>query len=53
MEAGGGGVPPLTAYDVLDTFSDDTSTASNAEPGIVLRAFRSELFQAGSGTPLM
>ncbi len=46
-------MPPLTAYDVLDTFSDDTSTASNAEPGIVLRVFRSELLHAGSGTPLM
>ena len=49
--AGGGGAPPpVTAYDVLDTLSEDTSTASNAEPGTPRRAFRSPLFQLGSGT---
>jgi hypothetical protein len=38
---------------VLDTFSEDTSTASNADPGIDRKAFRSEFDQPGSGTPLM
>ena len=38
---------------MLDTLSEDTSTASNAEPGTPRRAFRSLLFQLGSGAPLM
>ena len=50
---GGGGGAPATAYDVFDTLKLDTSTASNAEPGIVFSALRSESFQPGSGAPLM
>jgi hypothetical protein len=50
---GGGGEPLATAYDVLDTVSEDTSTASNAEPGTPRRRLRSPLFHVGSGTPLM
>jgi hypothetical protein len=38
---------------VFDTLRLDTSTASNAEPGTDRSAFRSVLFQLGSGTPLM
>src|SRR6476619_5237863 len=50
---GGGGGAPATAYDVFDTFRLETSTASNAEPGTVFKRLRSELFQPGSGAPLM
>ena len=49
---GGGGGAPATAYDVLDTFRLETSTASNAEPGTVRSACRPESFQPGSGAPL-
>ena len=44
---------PATAYDVLETSRLETSTASNADPGTDFRRLRSELFQLGSGTPLM
>jgi hypothetical protein len=46
-------VDPETAYDVFESLRLETSTASNADPGTERRAFRSELFHAGSGTPLM
>ena len=36
-----------------DTLSDDTSTASKAEPGTVRSSCRSSSFQPGSGAPLM
>jgi hypothetical protein len=48
----GGGGAPETAYDEFEIFRDDTSTASNADPGIVPKALRSELSQPGSGAPL-
>ncbi len=43
---------PATAYEVDDTLSDDTSTASKADPATVRRAPRSVSFQPGSGAPL-
>src|SRR5688500_1253571 len=47
------GPAPLTAYDVDDTLSAETSTASNAEPGTARSRLRSSSFQPGSGAPLM